>query len=493
MAGRPPDEPYDPYDRDESRDPLEWEDDRTRPIGRDPGHTMPGGRPPAYSRLPAGRGFPMPPEPGEYRPRRRRGVGAAAAVGVVLAAIIAVGAIYLLVFRDGGDDKEASGGGDSVGETVIPTESTGPDITVSRASIDFGDGDVGKRSKPETVTISNGFDEEITPLEVAVSGDSAADFPIDQKASTCGAGKPIPVGATCDVVLRFAPKKRGERTGSLVVRFTGEQPRIEVGLRGAGTGKGTLTPEAASLDFGNQEPDTSSAPRGIRFQDTGNLPVKVADVRLEGRNVKDFRIVVDDSTCRADGVVKPKKACVVTVRFRPSALGERKARLIIDHDGEDGPTSVQLLGTGKGVGQAELSTEAVGFGEIEVGQDAQAQEVTLQSVGTAPLAISEISVEGNRKDFTVTDDCPGAKKPLEPEASCVITVVFSPTKTGDRAATILIQHDGADSPARIEVAGVGAAKPEPAPPPPAPEPTPPAPAPEPAPPPEPQPPATSTG
>ncbi|MEZ5101061.1 MAG: choice-of-anchor D domain-containing protein [Thermoleophilia bacterium] len=491
MAGRPPDEPYDPYDdRDDARDSLEWEDDRTRPIGRDPEHTMPGGRPPVYSRLPAGRGFPMPPEPGEYRPRRRRGVGAAAAVGVLLAAVIAVGAIYLLVFRDGGDDEASGGGGDSVGETFIPTDAVGPDIVVSRNSIDFGDGDVGKRSKPETVTISNGFDEEVTPLEVAVTGDAAAEFPIDQKASTCGAGTPIPVGATCDVVLRFAPKKRGERTGTLVVRFTGEQPRIEVGLRGAGTGKGTLTPEAATLDFGNQEPDTSSPPRGIRFQDTGNLPVKVAAVRLAGKNAKDFRIVVDDSTCRADGVVKPKKACLVTVRFRPTTLGERRARLVIDHDGEDGPTSVQLLGTGKGVGAAELSATSIAFGEIEVGQDAQAQEITLQSVGTAPLVISEITVEGNRKDFTVTNDCPGPKKRLDQEASCVVTVVFSPTKAGDRAATILIQHDGEGSPARIEVSGVGAAKPEPAPPPPAPTP----PAPEPAPPaPEPAPPATETG
>ena len=85
------------------------------------------------------------------------------------------------------------------------------------------------------------------------------------------------------------------------------------------------------------------------------------------------------------------------------------------------------------------------------------KELTISNIGERPMAISLV---------TITDD-PGAEFELvqdsctdrlvEPQQSCVAEVVFSPGEMGERGAALEVHAEMPDSPARLELAGVGIA------------------------------------
>lgn len=100
----------------------------------------------------------------------------------------------------------------------------------SPSSIRFGDQVVGSRSEAQTITVTQrGGQPNID--EIRIDGDDAGDFQITD-ASTCVPG-PIAEGASCTVVVRFAPTAQGERLATLgVLGLSGGKA---VQLSGTGT------------------------------------------------------------------------------------------------------------------------------------------------------------------------------------------------------------------------------------------------------------------
>ena len=79
----------------------------------------------------------------------------------------------------------------------------------------------------------------------------------------------------------------------------------------------------------------------------------------------------------------------------------------------------------------------------------QQQAVLLRNIGSLPLSISSMAVNG---DFAETDNC-GSTVPAA--GSCTFSVTFTPTSAGTRAGSILIQDDAAGSPHMIGLSGSG--------------------------------------
>jgi hypothetical protein len=77
------------------------------------------------------------------------------------------------------------------------------------------------------------------------------------------------------------------------------------------------------------------------------------------------------------------------------------------------------------------------------------QNLTLTNTGTAALTLSSISVTGpNAGDFAQSNACSGT---LAVNASCQISVTFSPTAAGDRTASVSIADDALGSPQIVDV------------------------------------------
>jgi hypothetical protein len=83
------------------------------------------------------------------------------------------------------------------------------------------------------------------------------------------------------------------------------------------------------------------------------------------------------------------------------------------------------------------------------------QTITVTNVGSAPLKIAAVSAAGvDSASFKVASDgCSGTSVPVN--GSCSVIVVFTPQRTGNPSAKIVIQDNAFDSPQSVDVGGPG--------------------------------------
>jgi hypothetical protein len=95
------------------------------------------------------------------------------------------------------------------------------------------------------------------------------------------------------------------------------------------------------------------------------------------------------------------------------------------------------------------------------GATSPAQTVTLTSSGAAALHISSVLLTGaNANDFAMSNGCNG---PYPANATCTVTVTFSPLGDGARTASITIADDAPGSTQMVPLTGTGTGAPVPRP------------------------------
>jgi hypothetical protein len=108
-------------------------------------------------------------------------------------------------------------------------------------------------------------------------------------------------------------------------------------------------------------------------------------------------------------------------------------------------------------GQAvvSLSPTSLSFGNQQVGAGGTPQVITLTNTGNASLSVTNIKIAtSNTGDFSQTNTCPSS---LAANASCTISVTFTPTKTGNRSSTVKFTDNATGSPQSVPISGVGVA------------------------------------
>jgi hypothetical protein len=102
---------------------------------------------------------------------------------------------------------------------------------------------------------------------------------------------------------------------------------------------------------------------------------------------------------------------------------------------------------------AAPSPSSISFASQVVGTTSPGQNVTLTNTGDAILSISAISIGGsNAGDFAQTNTCGTS---LSVWASCMITVTFTPSASGTRAAEVEITDNASGSPQSVSLSGTG--------------------------------------
>jgi Abnormal spindle-like microcephaly-assoc'd, ASPM-SPD-2-Hydin len=103
----------------------------------------------------------------------------------------------------------------------------------------------------------------------------------------------------------------------------------------------------------------------------------------------------------------------------------------------------------------KLSPTSLSFGDQMVDVSSTAQVVTVTNTGTTTLLLSNIRISGgNHIDFSQTNTCGSS---LGANASCTISVVFTPSKTGSRTSTVSISDNATGSPQSVALSGTGVA------------------------------------
>jgi hypothetical protein len=108
-----------------------------------------------------------------------------------------------------------------------------------------------------------------------------------------------------------------------------------------------------------------------------------------------------------------------------------------------------------GAPAVSLTPSPVTYGAQAVGTTSAAQTVRLTNTGTASLFVNGVSILGaDQLDFNRTDDqCVGVS--VAAGASCTIAIVFNPTATGPRTATLTVLDGNFSSTQTVNLTGTG--------------------------------------
>ncbi len=103
-----------------------------------------------------------------------------------------------------------------------------------------------------------------------------------------------------------------------------------------------------------------------------------------------------------------------------------------------------------------VSPTSKNFGEVTVGSSSSPQTVTVSNAGTANLEVGTITITGaNADQFTSqNDNCSG--ETIAPSGLATLQVLFSPTSTGAKSATLSIpSNDPDEATVEVSLSGTG--------------------------------------
>jgi hypothetical protein len=188
-------------------------------------------------------------------------------------------------------------------------------------------------------------------------------------------------------------------------------------------------------------PAKKSSTQTVHLRNCGNAPLKLAGLVSSAASVK------ARETC---GTIQPGIVCPIAVTFSPPDSSMVTGTITLNDNAVISPQVISFSGQGVAP-QLSPSSGGFDFGDLLVNTAGIGNSMFFSNTGNAPLGITSASVDG---DFSVTQNfCKGT---LQPQNSCLITVIFSPKAAGIRTGTLLITSNDPVSPrAGISLRGTG--------------------------------------
>ena len=325
-----------------------------------------------------------------------------------------------------------------------------PAVSISPATLAFGNQTVGYTSSAMTITVTNSGAAMLNVSSVAIGGTNPSDFAVFTDACT---GAAVAPAAACAVQIKFIPSATGARGGTFSVASDAPGSPHSSSLSGNGIAPApgiTLTP--ANLSFPSRSVGTTSPAQTITVTNSGTANLTVSATTISGTNASNFAKVSD--TC-AGGTIVPAASCAVGITFSPSLGGSRTATLSFADNAAGSPHTAALSGVGVGVPVVSLSSSSLAFADRLVSTTSATQTVTLTNTGTDTLSVSTVSLVGaNPGDFIKSGDgCGGTSVPVS--GSCAMQVAFRPTAVGARSASLSIASNAPTSPNSVSLSGNG--------------------------------------
>ncbi|MEM8805551.1 MAG: Ig-like domain-containing protein [Cyanobacteria bacterium P01_G01_bin.38] len=213
---------------------------------------------------------------------------------------------------------------------------------------------------------------------------------------------------------------------------------------------------AERLVFGERELNTPSTPQTLTLTNTGNRPLSVDSLVVNG----DGDFVIDKEDCISATSLDPADSCEVGIIFKPSTTGERTATVRLRAIGNEYDIALTGSGTSDAVPGVSFDPSSLSFRELFVG-NAKATRVTITNDGTASLSLETLAITGGQTaaDFAIAQSgC--IEVTLAPEASCTLEIQFKPGGPGARYASLTVKSN-TDTDATLPLSGIGTQQPGP--------------------------------
>lgn len=333
-----------------------------------------------------------------------------------------------------------------------------PQAALAPTSLAFGNQTLGVPSSVRTATLSNAGTATLTIQNITIGGANTSDF---ARAGTCALGTNLNAGASCTIDVTFTPVASGGRSATISIAHNAAASPTALALSGTGVAPTptapavTFTPTA--LDFGAVNVLAASAAKTAQLKNSGNAPLLLTGLVVEGTNAGDF---ASTSDCPLNGSLAAGASCNINVIFTPGASGSRSADIAVQSNATGAPT-LKLTGTGTTTtpppgpapgASLTLSATAIDFGTQRIGRPGRTRTLVVTNAGTTALSVASIAVTG---DFSQRNSCTG--RALPPGSTCSVAIRFNPGAAGSRTGQLSITSNAAGSPHTVALSGIGAA------------------------------------
>jgi len=323
-----------------------------------------------------------------------------------------------------------------VGLTGTGTSGGTATLTFTPTSESFTATAVGSSSATKTITVKN-TGTASTPISISPSGDFT-------QTNTCGST--LNSGSSCTITAGFTPTVTGSISGAITVSDNASNSPQVVSLTGSGLAP--LTFSSASLAFGNEAVGSTSTSKTVTVTNNESAALGISFAASA-----DYAVAGTGTTCTSSLALKAK--CNVAVTFTPSSPASIDGDLSFTYSGVYSPMDVKLTGKGTGGTAAPLkfTPASLTFAKQAVGTTSAAKTVTVKNSSASSVTLSPISAAGN---FSAVGSggtpCGGA---LAANASCTISVTFTPSSVAAVSGAVVVSDTGSDSPQVVNLTGTG--------------------------------------
>lgn len=330
-----------------------------------------------------------------------------------------------------------------------PNVTAGPIATITPSTLSFASTMTGASSSAQTVTVANTGSSALSISAINITGAFA------QSGGSCTAGGSVVAAGSCTIAVVFRPQAAGASTGSLSISHNASGSPGTVSLSGTGVAASPPSVAPSAMNFGSVAVGSLGTAQAATVSNPGSQAITLGSI---GSSSAQFPI--SGGSCSSGASLAAGGSCTVLVNFAPTSAGAASATLSI-------PTSasalaVALSGTAtSALPVAQLSPASLSLSQV-VGSAAPAQLLTLANTGAAPLQITSLALSGTAAgDYALgpATTCTNGGS-VAAGSSCAISLVFTPTATGARSATLAIVHnDSLHSPSTAALNGTGTAAP----------------------------------
>ncbi len=297
-------------------------------------------------------------------------------------------------------------------------------------SLEFPETGIHDGSSAQSTKLTNVGDKKASLEGVNVG----LPFSVDAEDSSCDDNPILEPGEFCNLVIRFSPSAVGPASETVNVHYSSDESLGVLGIGVSGTGAvgrieaGTPSFSAQPYYFGGQQ-------QQVNVTNTSSFTVIGGNPTISGPDAANFSI--NNSNCGGN-ILQPGNGCSVSVQFNPGGPRTYTAQLEIPSDGIGSPTVVPLTVEALAGPDAVITPGNFSFGAVKVGSAAPTKQVAIENAGDFPLQIQQLLIfSGTPQNFPVTNDNCSLQE-VAPGDKCEIIVGFTPTKAGERNASVFV-------------------------------------------------------
>lgn len=330
---------------------------------------------------------------------------------------------------------------DNAGSHVIALSGTGlaSGSLGMPASVTFPATVVNNTSASQTITLTNTTGGVLYLGVTQVYGD----FGITTNTCPTTNNGQLSAGASCKLTVVFTPTADGQRNGFITQTNTSGGYLGTILLSGVGTGAANVTVAPSTLTFGNVGLGSVSSAQTVQISNPGTAALSLNSQILSG----DASFHVAANTCGAS--LAAGASCAVSITLAPTVAGAQTGTLTLTD--ALGTRTVSLSGSGQGQAVVVLSTTAMDFGTVLLGQSASST-IVASNTGNASIGLASPVATG---DYRVTATTCGSN--IAAGDSCTITITFAPAADGVRTGTITLADSVSAHTAMLTGNGKGSA------------------------------------